>query len=115
MNPTFFATPSAFRSWLEEHHDTTQEIWVGFYKTSSGKPSITWPEAVDQAPCYPPLLATREKGKRGCPAKCSDDDRQAELAEIGEALTVITTYNAPLIGPQLELVATGFWERGAYV
>ena len=29
-----------------------QELWVGFYKKSSGKPSITWPEAVDQALCF---------------------------------------------------------------
>ncbi len=52
VKPTFFATPSAFHTWLEEHHETAQELWVGFYKTSSGKPSITWPEAVDQALCF---------------------------------------------------------------
>jgi len=52
VKPTFFATPTAFRTWLEEHHQTAQELWVGFYKTSSGKPSITWPEAVDQALCF---------------------------------------------------------------
>ena len=49
MKPRFFATPAAFRSWLEKHHDTSKELWVGFYKKSSGKPSITWPEAVDVA------------------------------------------------------------------
>jgi uncharacterized protein YdeI (YjbR/CyaY-like superfamily) len=52
MIPIFFATPSEFRMWLEEHHDESQEVWVGFYKRSSGKPSITWPEAVDQALCH---------------------------------------------------------------
>ncbi len=52
MNPTFFATPDAFRAWFEEHHATTQELLVGFYKKSSGKPSITWPEAVDEALCF---------------------------------------------------------------
>ncbi len=52
MKPTFFATPTAFRLWLEEHHQTTQELWVGFYKTRSGKPGITWPEAVDEALCF---------------------------------------------------------------
>ena len=52
MKPTFFATPSEFRAWLEEHHDTAQELLVGFYKKSSGKPSITWPESVDQALCF---------------------------------------------------------------
>src|SRR6266568_553956 len=52
MEVAFFETSSEFRTWLEEHHNTTQEVWVGFYKTSSGKPSITWPEAVDEALCY---------------------------------------------------------------
>jgi uncharacterized protein YdeI (YjbR/CyaY-like superfamily) len=49
MKPRFFATPAAFRAWLEKHHDTAEELWVGFYKTASGKASITWPEAVDVA------------------------------------------------------------------
>jgi len=52
MNPLFFASPSELRNWFEKHHETTQELWVGFYKTSSGKPSVTWPEAVDQALCF---------------------------------------------------------------
>jgi uncharacterized protein YdeI (YjbR/CyaY-like superfamily) len=51
-NPTFFATASEFRSWLEQHHDDTHEIWVGFYKKGSGRPSITYPEAVDEALCF---------------------------------------------------------------
>lgn len=52
MNITFFTASAAFRAWLEERHDTTQEVWVGFYKKSSGNPSITWPEAVDEALCF---------------------------------------------------------------
>lgn len=52
MKPTFFATPSLFRGWLEKHHDSAQELWVGFYKKGSGQASITWPEAVDEALCF---------------------------------------------------------------
>lgn len=52
MKPLFFTSPSAFRKWLEKHHDDTRELWVGFYKRDSGKPSITWPEAVDAALCF---------------------------------------------------------------
>lgn len=52
VKPTFFTTPSEFRAWLEEHHDTAQELLIGFYKKSSGKPSITWPESVDEALCF---------------------------------------------------------------
>jgi uncharacterized protein YdeI (YjbR/CyaY-like superfamily) len=52
MKPTFFRTPSAFRKWLEKHHAKADELLVGFYKKDSGKPSITWPESVDEALCF---------------------------------------------------------------
>jgi uncharacterized protein YdeI (YjbR/CyaY-like superfamily) len=47
----FFATPENFREWLKVHHKKTRELWVGFYKKGSGRPSITWPESVDEALC----------------------------------------------------------------
>ena len=52
MEVTFFDSPAAFRAWLDEHHETAKELWVGFYKKSSGRPSITWPESVDEALCF---------------------------------------------------------------
>ena len=48
----FFASPAEWRGWLEKHHVDTQELWVGFYKRASGRPSITWPEGVDGALCF---------------------------------------------------------------
>lgn len=52
MNVVFFATPSEMRGWLAEHHRTARELWVGFYKKGTGKPSLTWPEAVQEALCF---------------------------------------------------------------
>ena len=52
MQPTFFATPEEWRAWLARHHDTVPELWVGFHKRGTGRPSITWPESVDQALCF---------------------------------------------------------------
>ena len=52
MTPTYFATQQDFRNWLENNHDKVAEFWVGFYKVDSGKPSMTWPESVDQALCF---------------------------------------------------------------
>lgn len=51
IKPRFFATPRDFRGWLEKHHADTPELWVGFYRKDSGRPSITWPESVDEALC----------------------------------------------------------------
>jgi uncharacterized protein YdeI (YjbR/CyaY-like superfamily) len=48
----FFATPAEFREWLQSHHATVDELWVGLYKRASGRPSITWPESVAEALCF---------------------------------------------------------------
>lgn len=50
--PVFFATPAAFRSWLEAHADSASELLVGFHKVGSGQPSMSWPESVDEALCF---------------------------------------------------------------
>jgi uncharacterized protein YdeI (YjbR/CyaY-like superfamily) len=52
MKPTFFRTAADFRHWLQRHNGTARELLVGFYKKSSGRPSLTWPESVDEALCY---------------------------------------------------------------
>jgi uncharacterized protein YdeI (YjbR/CyaY-like superfamily) len=50
-NVTFFKTPAELRTWFKKHHRTEQTLWIGFYKRGSGKPSVTWPESVDEALC----------------------------------------------------------------
>ena len=50
--PTFFATSAEWRALLEKNHDTAAEISVGFWKKETGKPSITWPQSVDEALCF---------------------------------------------------------------
>ena len=52
MKPKFFRQPSAFRAWLAKNHATAGELLVGFHKKGSGKPSMTWPESVDEALCF---------------------------------------------------------------
>jgi len=51
-NPIFFAKPSELQAWFKKNHNKASEIWVGFHKKSSGQPSITWPESVDEALCF---------------------------------------------------------------
>ena len=52
MTAKFFATPAAFRRWLEKNHDSASELVVGYYKKGSGRKGMTWPESVDQALCF---------------------------------------------------------------
>jgi uncharacterized protein YdeI (YjbR/CyaY-like superfamily) len=60
MDVVFFKTPKDFRKWLEKNHQKSKELFVGFYKKSSGKKSITWPESVDQALCFGWIDAVRK-------------------------------------------------------
>ena len=51
-DPIFFDSPEAFYAWLEEHHESETEVYVGIWKKHTGKPSLTWSQAVDQALCF---------------------------------------------------------------
>jgi len=50
--PLFFETAAAFRAWLERNASREAELVVGFHKVGSGRPSMTWPESVDEALCF---------------------------------------------------------------
>ena len=52
MKAKFFSSPEQFRQWLEQNHDSASELLVGFHKKSSGKKSITYAEALDEALCF---------------------------------------------------------------
>ena len=52
MLPLFFSKREEFRQWLVDNHTNEKEILVGFYKVSTGKPSMTWSESVDEALCF---------------------------------------------------------------
>lgn len=52
MKPKFFSSPSDFRQWLEKNYHTASELLVGFHKKSSGKKSVTYAEALDEALCF---------------------------------------------------------------
>jgi uncharacterized protein YdeI (YjbR/CyaY-like superfamily) len=52
MKPTFFETPDELREWLGAHHHSAAELLVGLHKKGSGRPSITWPQLVDQLLCF---------------------------------------------------------------
>ena len=40
------------RQWFEQNHSSAEELCAGFYKKSTGEPSVTWPESVDVALCF---------------------------------------------------------------
>ena len=52
MKVIFFSTQKDLRKWFEKNHKKEKELFVGYYKISSGKPSVTWSESVDEALCF---------------------------------------------------------------
>ncbi len=61
MDVVFFSDQFDFRKWLEKNHQTERELIVGFYKKSTGKPTMTWSESVDQALCFGWIDGIRRK------------------------------------------------------
>ncbi|MEN8375135.1 MAG: YdeI/OmpD-associated family protein [Gemmatimonadota bacterium] len=51
-DPVFFPTPNHLRGWFDEHHESADLLWVGYYKKATGRPSVTWEESRDQALCF---------------------------------------------------------------
>jgi uncharacterized protein YdeI (YjbR/CyaY-like superfamily) len=48
----FFETPAELRVWFEGNHETAAELWLGYHRKRSGRPSVTWQEVVDQELCF---------------------------------------------------------------
>ena len=47
-----FKTSNAFEKWLAKNHNKVSALWLRFFKKDSGKATITYKEAVDEALCY---------------------------------------------------------------
>ena len=47
----FFNNQEEFSDWLEEHPEAS-ELWVGYFKKSTGRASLTWPASVDVSLCF---------------------------------------------------------------
>jgi len=45
-------TPEQWRRWLAAHHDSESEVWLIFSKRHTGRASIAYEDAVDEALCF---------------------------------------------------------------
>ncbi|MBA2718753.1 MAG: YdeI/OmpD-associated family protein [Chloroflexi bacterium] len=50
-DPIFFETPAELRDWFDANHQAATELWLGSYKKSTGKPTVSWSDSVDEALC----------------------------------------------------------------
>jgi uncharacterized protein YdeI (YjbR/CyaY-like superfamily) len=47
----FLERPGQLRDWFDANHETAEELWLGYHKKATGRPTISWSEAVDEALC----------------------------------------------------------------
>jgi uncharacterized protein YdeI (YjbR/CyaY-like superfamily) len=47
----FLERPEQLRDWFDANHATANELWLGYHKKATGRPTISWSEAVDEALC----------------------------------------------------------------
>jgi uncharacterized protein YdeI (YjbR/CyaY-like superfamily) len=51
-SPRLFKDRVKWRAWLEKNHGRAKEIWLAYYKKGTGKTSITYREALEEALCF---------------------------------------------------------------
>ena len=61
MKTVFFTSREKFRAWLEKHHADRTELWIGFYKKTSGRRSASYDEAVEEALCFGWIDGVRQR------------------------------------------------------
>ena len=80
----YAADRAAWRSWLETHGETSVAVWLVYYKKTSGQPSISWNEAVEEALCF---------GWIDSKAKPIDDQRYMQYFSPRRATSVWSAIN----------------------
>jgi uncharacterized protein YdeI (YjbR/CyaY-like superfamily) len=90
MEAIFFSSPDEFRAWLDEHHETESEVWVGYYKKATGRPTLTWSEAVDEALCFGWIdgkvqrIDDRRHRQRFTPRRPKSNWSEVNIAKVAE-------------------------------
>lgn len=47
-----FEDRASWRSWLERNHESSRELWVVFFKKHTGRPTLSYDDAVEEALCF---------------------------------------------------------------
>ena len=94
MKPRFFKTAAEFRRWLAAHHATERELIVGFYKKASGKPGISYKDAVDEALCFGWIDGIKKR---------VDDERYTHRFSPRKAVSIWSLVNARRVAELITL------------
>ena len=88
--PLFFKSPGEYRRWLEKNHESARELWIGFWKKATGKPSLTWQQVVDESLCFGWIDGIRKSidadsfKQRVTPRRATSIWSQINIRRVGE-------------------------------
>jgi uncharacterized protein YdeI (YjbR/CyaY-like superfamily) len=117
--PVWMRSRAAWRRWLDRHHAKRSDVWLAYYKAHTGRPSVTYVDAVEEALCYGWIdgqvrriddeswcqrFTPRRKGSEWSKVNLR---RFARLTELG-----LVTDAGRAAGPTRNTkVAASFWDR----
>jgi uncharacterized protein YdeI (YjbR/CyaY-like superfamily) len=101
--PLFFKSPDEYRRWLEKNHEMQKELWIGFWKKATGKPSLTWQQVVDESLCFGWIDGIR---------KSIDGDSFKQRVTPRRATSIWSLINIKRVG---ELTAEGRMRKAGLV
>jgi uncharacterized protein YdeI (YjbR/CyaY-like superfamily) len=90
MDVLFFENPAELRAWFEANHASTGELWIGLYKKGTGRPTITYYEALDQALCFGWIDGLKKRidevsfKQRFTPRKAKSNWSEINIKRVGE-------------------------------
>ena len=91
----FLTSNDELRDWFDANHETADELWLGYHKKATGRPTITWSDAVDEALCVGWIDSVRYS---------LDDERSAQRFTPRRKGSVWSAIN---VGKVAELAAQG--------
>ena len=91
----FFESTEQLREWFDANHQTADELWLGYHKKATGRPTVTWSDAVDEALCVGWIDSVRYS---------LDDERSAQRFTPRRKGSVWSAINVRKVA---ELIAQG--------
>jgi uncharacterized protein YdeI (YjbR/CyaY-like superfamily) len=88
----YFTSPEELRDWFDANHETATELWLGSYKKATGKPTVTWSEAVDEALCVGWIDSVRysldpeKSAQRFTPRRKGSNWSAVNIAKVGQLI-----------------------------
>jgi uncharacterized protein YdeI (YjbR/CyaY-like superfamily) len=77
-----------WRKWLKQNYLKEREIWLIYYKKSSGKPRISYDDAVEEALCFGWIDST---------AKSIDNEKFAQRFSPRRSNSILCRYHIRLL------------------